>query len=213
MSISKAPGKKRRRRRNTARAAAPEAANARLPATVSRPALLEKDSDDRFRRLVYDLLTIASRMTTVREHLGSRMGISAPQYSLLMAVGQFQGERGVGVTAVAEVLHVSSAFVATESGKLALAGLLAKRANPKDGRAVLLSLTRAGRSLIARHSAEIRAVNDIFFGTLTPSMFAAASGAMAALVRGSARATASLHRPELESELEAGLKSWREAAE
>ena len=172
-----------------------------MPATVSRPALLEKGSDDRFRRLVYDLLTIASRMTTVREHLGGRMGISAPQYSLLMAVGQFQGERGVGVTAVAKVLHVSSAFVATESGKLAQAGLLAKRTNPKDGRAVLLSLTRTGRSLIARHSAEIRAVNDIFFGTLTASLFGNASAAMAALVRGSARATASLHRIELESGL------------
>jgi DNA-binding MarR family transcriptional regulator len=149
-------------------------------------------------------------MTTVREHLGDRMGISAPQYSLLMAVGQFQGEHGVGVTAVAKVMHVSSAFVATESGKLAQAGLLAKRANPKDGRAVLLSLTRAGRSLIARHSAEIRAVNDIFFGMLTPSMFAAASAAMAALVRGSARATtSSLHRLEFGSE----FASWREAAE
>ena len=180
-----------------------------MPATVSRPALLEKGSDDRFRRLVYDLLTIASRMTTVREHLGGRMGISAPQYSLLMAVGQFQGERGVGVTAVAKVLHVSSAFVATELGKLAQAGLLAKRTNPKDGRAVLLSLTRTGRSLIARHSAEIRAVNDIFFGTLTASLFGNASAAMAALVRGSARATASLHRTELEF----GFESWREAAE
>jgi DNA-binding MarR family transcriptional regulator len=205
MSISKARGKSGRGRRNTALAGEIQGASFRLPTTASWPALLEKGSDDRFRRLVYDLLTIASRMTTVREHLGARMGISAPQYSLLMAVGQFQGACGVGVTAVAKVLHVSSAFVATESGKLAQAGLLAKRASPKDGRAVLLSLTRLGRSLIARNSAEIRAVNDIFFGTLTPSMFAAASAAMAALVRGSARATASLHRPELES--------WREAAE
>jgi DNA-binding MarR family transcriptional regulator len=205
MSISKARGKNSRRRRNAALAREIQGASFRLPATASWPALLEKGSDDRFRRLVYDLLTIASHMTTVREHLGARMGISAPQYSLLMAVGQFQGESGVGVTAVAKVLHVSSAFVATESGKLAQAGLLAKRANPQDGRAVLLSLTRSGRSLIARHSAEIRAVNDIFFGTLTPSMFAAASAAMAALVRGSARATASLHRPEPEP--------WREAAE
>jgi DNA-binding MarR family transcriptional regulator len=205
MSISKARGKNGRGRRNTALAREIQGASFRLPTTASWPALLEKGSDDRFRRLVYDLLTIASRMTTVREHLGARMGISAPQYSLLMAVGQFQGACGVGVTAVAKVLHVSSAFVATESGKLAQAGLLAKRASPKDGRAVLLSLTRLGRSLIARNSAEIRAVNDVFFGTLTPSMFAAASAAMAALVRGSARATASLHRPELES--------WREAAE
>ena len=114
MSISKAPGKKRRGRRNTPLASELKSTSARLPATASRPALLEKGSDARFRRLVYDLLTIASRMTTVREHLGGRMGISAPQYSLLMAVGQFQGERGVGVTAVAKVLHVSSAFVATE---------------------------------------------------------------------------------------------------
>lgn len=204
MSISKARSKNPRGRRSTVPAREIKGASLRLPPTASRPALLENGSDDRFRRLVYDLLTIANRMTTVREHLATRMGISAPQYSLLMAVGQFQGARGVGVTAVAKVLHVSSAFVATESNKLAQAGLLAKRANPKDGRAVLLSLTRAGRSLIARHSAEIRAINDIFFGTLTPRMFAAASAGMAALVRGSARATGSLTRPELE---------WQEAAE
>jgi MarR family transcriptional regulator, organic hydroperoxide resistance regulator len=172
---------------------------------VSRPALLERGSDERFRRLVYDLLTISSRMAMVREHLGGRMGIGAPQYSLLMAVGQFQGKNGVGVTAIARVLHVSSAFVATESGKLVQAGLLAKRANPKDRRGVLLSLTRAGRALIERNSDEIRAFNDMFFGALTPAMFAAASAATAALVRGSARALAHLRLPE--------LGSWREAAE
>jgi DNA-binding MarR family transcriptional regulator len=205
MSISKARGKRSPGRRSPAPPSEVKSASFRLPATVSRPALLERGSDDRFRRLVYDLLTIASRMTMVREHLGGRMGISAPQYSLLMAVGQFQGERGVGVTAVARVLHVSSAFVATETGKLAQAGLLIKRADPKDRRAVLLSLTRAGRALIECNSAEVRAINDIFFGTLTPSTFAAASAAMAELVRGSARATAHLKRSD--------LALWLEAAE
>jgi DNA-binding MarR family transcriptional regulator len=206
MSISKSRGKYGKRGRP--RPAPPretQAAGFRLPATVSRPALLEAGSDERFRRLVNDLLTIASRMTAVRQHLGSRMGISAPQYSLLMAIGQFQGERGVGVTAIASVLHVSSAFVATETGKLAQAGLLTKGANPKDGRAVLLSLTRAGRSLIERNSDQVRAVNDIFFGALTPSQFTAASAAMAALVRGSARAVAHVDRAE--------IGAWLEAAE
>jgi DNA-binding MarR family transcriptional regulator len=206
MSISKAPRKGRRQRRVSAAHAAVVKANGfHLPPTVSRPALLEKGSDDRFRRLVHDLLTIASRMAMVREYLGGRMGITAPQYSLLMAIGQFQGHRGIGVTAIARVLHVSSAFIATETGKLAQAGLLTKRANPKDGRAVLLSLTRAGRALIERNSAEVRAVNDIFFGALTPPMFAAASAAMAALVRSSARAMTHLSRAEADS--------WREAAE
>jgi DNA-binding MarR family transcriptional regulator len=201
MSTSKSRGKRER-----SKAALPregKASGFRLPATVSRPALLEAGSDERFRRLVNDLLTIASRMTVVREHLGSRMGISAPQYSLLMAIGQFQGERGVGVTAIARVLHVSSAFVATETGKLAQAGLLTKRANPKDGRAVLLSLTRAGRGLIERNSDEVRAVNDIFFGALTPSLFAATSSAMAALVRDSAHAIAHVDRDKFSPRLEA----------
>lgn len=183
----------------------PGAARSRLPATVSRPALLEGGSDAQFRRLVYDLLTISSRMTVVREHLAKRMGISAPQYSLLMAIGQFQGERGVGVTAVAKVLHVSSAFVATETGKLAQAGLLAKRANPRDRRGVLVSLTRAGRSLIERNSGEICAVNDAFFAPLTPTTFAALTTAMAELVHSSARATAHFDRAE--------VVAWREAAE
>ena len=207
MSISRSrPARSQRGRRHAALPREVEAPpRFRLPPTVSRPALLENGSDERFRHLVYDLLTIASRMTLVREHLGSRMGISAPQYSLLMAIGQFQGARGVGVTQIARVLHVSSAFVATETGKLAQAGLLAKRADPKDGRAVLLSLTRTGRALIERNSAEVRALNDIFFGALTPSTFAAASAAMAALVRGSARATAHLSGAQ--------FGAWREAAE
>ena len=173
--------------------------------TVSRPTLLEGGSDRRFRRLIYDLLTIASRMTVVREHLASGMGITAPQFSLLLAIGQFQAERGVGVTAVARVLHVSSAFVATETGKLARAGLLTKRANPKDRRAVLLSLTRAGRALIERHSNEIRSVNDAFFGALARNTFAALCTTMADLVHSSARAIAQLNRTESDS--------WREAAE
>jgi DNA-binding MarR family transcriptional regulator len=205
MSISKAGGKRASGRNRAAPAVGIKIVRHNLPPTVSRPALLEGRSDRRFRQLVYDLLTIASRMTVVREHLADGMGITAPQFSLLLAIGQFQAERGVGVTAVARVLHVSSAFVATETGKLAQAGLLIKRSNPKDRRAVLLSLTRAGRALIQRHSDEIRSVNDAFFGALTRNTFAALSTSMAQLVHSSARATAQLSRAE--------FGSWREAAE
>jgi MarR family transcriptional regulator, organic hydroperoxide resistance regulator len=198
-------GKTKPERIKRAKTSRSENANSGLPATASLHVLLEGGSDARFRRLVYDLLTIASRMTMVREHLADRMGITAPQYSLLMAVGQFQGDRGVGVAAVARVLHVSSAFVATESGKLVQAGLLTKRANPKDRRAVLVSLTRSGRALVERNSGEIRFVNDAFFGALTRATFAALSATMAELVHSSARATAQLNRADRDV--------WREAAE
>jgi DNA-binding MarR family transcriptional regulator len=159
-----------------------------LPPTVSRTALLDKGSDRRFRTLVNDLFTIANRMEIVRAHLGERMGISGPQYSVLVAVAHLQGERGVSVGTVAQAMHVSSAFIASETGKMARLGLLLKRPNPHDRRGVLLSLALAGRLKIDRVSAEIRAINDLFFGGLDARSFAALSVAAGALVKGSGKA-------------------------
>ena len=159
-----------------------------LAATVSRPALLDGGSDARFRALVADLFTISTRMSLVREHLGQRMGISAPQYSLMVAVAHLQGRNGISVGGLAQALHVSSAFVASETGKLARRGLLLKRTNPRDGRGMLLSVAPAGRLAVDRVSTEIRAVNDLFFGALDGASFLALSAAASALVRSSSKA-------------------------
>jgi DNA-binding MarR family transcriptional regulator len=159
-----------------------------LPPTTSNGALLERGSDRPFRALVNDLFTIASRMDVVRAHLGRRMGISGPQYSVLVAVAHLQGEGGVSVGAVAQAMHVSSAFIATETGKMARRGLLLKRPNPADGRGVLLSVAPAGRLKLERVAPEIRAINDLFFGALDATSFTALSAAATALVKGSGKA-------------------------
>src|SRR6266849_4502895 len=159
-----------------------------LPPTTSSGALLERGSDRRFRALVNDLFTVASRMETVRAHLGRRMGVSGPQYSVLMAVAHLGGGRGASVGAVAQAMHVSSAFIAAETGKLSRLGLLLKRPNPQDRRGVLVSLAPAGRLKIDRVSAEIRAINDMFFGALDAESFAALCVAAQALVKGSGKA-------------------------
>src|ERR1700761_4723220 len=120
-------------------------ASSALPPTTSRRALLKGGSDQNFRALVADLLTISSRMETVRGHLGAQMGVSGPQYSVLIAIAHLQGEHGVSVGALAQALHVSNAFIASETGKLAQRRLLHKRANPHDRRGILLSIAPAGR--------------------------------------------------------------------
>jgi MarR family transcriptional regulator, organic hydroperoxide resistance regulator len=181
MSISRLARARRRAKRDTAAAYA-------LPPTVSRAALLERGSDRPFRTLVNDLFTVASRMEIVRAHLGRRMGISGPQYSVLVAIAHLQGEAGVRVGTLARAMHVSSAFIASETGKLARLGLLLKRPNPQDRRGVLLTLTPAGRLEIDRLSAEIRAINDLFFGSLESKSFIALCAAAQALVKGSAKA-------------------------
>ena len=149
---------------------------------------MQRGSDRRFRVLVQDLFTIADRMESVRAHFGRWMGISGPQYSLMVAIAHIQGADGVNVGTVARALHVSSAFIASESSKLARKGLISKRTNPEDRRGVLLSVAPAGRSKIDGISKQIRAVNDLFFGVLDSTSFSVVSSAASALVESSVRA-------------------------
>jgi len=164
-------------------------ANYGLPLTISLPALLNnKESDQQFRRLIQDLLTLARRLETARDYFGRRINVTGPQYNLLMTVAQLEGATGVSIGVVAQAMHVSSSFVTAETGKLSDAGLLRKVPNPSDGRGVLLKLTPPGRTKIHGLFGEIRAVNDLFFGPLNARSFAALCEGAEALVRGSREA-------------------------
>ena len=166
------------------------------PATVSRPALLHKQSDQQFRRLVQDLLTVSRRLEMARDYFARRINVTGPQYNLLMTVAQLQGTTGASVGSVAQAMHVSSAFVASETRKLSDVGLIRKRPNPEDGRGALLSLAPGGRAKIDRLIGEIRIVNDLFFGLLGAQQFAELCASAGALVRGSSEAMRHIERVE-----------------
>jgi DNA-binding MarR family transcriptional regulator len=135
-------------------------------------------------------------LETARDYFGRLINVTGPKYHLLMTVAQLQGAVGVSVGAVAQAMHVSSAFVTTETGKLSTLGLLRKRPNPQDGRGALLSLTRAGRLKVDRLIPEIRAVNDLFFGRLDAHSFSELCDSAAALVDGSREAMRHIERVE-----------------
>ena len=166
------------------------------PATVSLPALLHKQSDQQFRRLVQDLLSVSRRLEMARDYFGRRINVTGPQYNLLMTVAQLQATTGVSLGLVAKTMHVSNAFVTSEAGKLSDAGLIRKRPNPNDGRGALLSLTPAGRLKIDRLIGEIRTVNDLFFGMLGAQQYAELCASAGALVRGSSEVMRHIERVE-----------------
>ncbi|MGH7006242.1 MAG: MarR family winged helix-turn-helix transcriptional regulator [Alphaproteobacteria bacterium] len=170
-----------------------ESAPAQPPITTARPELTADGTGERFRQLVNDLFTIAVRMDAVRERFSQLIGVSPPQYGILMTVAQLEAVGGATVRAVAEHAHVSGAFVTAEAGKLAHRGLLAKRPNPADGRSVLLSLTAKGRSALEAALPQIRAVNDVFFGKLSGEDFMRLSTAAARIVDASAGAVLLAH--------------------
>lgn len=155
---------------------------AALPATVTRAELLVGESDAKFRQLVADLFTVSVRMQAVRDGFAQRLGVSGPQYSILMTVAHLAEANAATVSAVAEGLHVSGAFVTAETGKLAASGWLEKSPHPEDRRSVVLSLTLGGRRKVEAVLGRVRAVNDRFFGSLAARDFAQMAAAMANLV-------------------------------
>ncbi|MFT5488619.1 MAG: DNA-binding MarR family transcriptional regulator [Paracoccaceae bacterium] len=142
---------------------------AHVVTTTSRPEFLDPDGGDRtFRATVYDLLAVGARMQDVRDYLAAQIGVSGPQYAILMAIFHLQEELGgAGVRAVGRRLHVSGPFVTAQANRLVELGLVEKRPNPLDGRGVWLCLTEDGSHRISHAAPVIQEANDAFFATLS----------------------------------------------
>ncbi|MFZ0735086.1 MAG: MarR family winged helix-turn-helix transcriptional regulator [Candidatus Sulfotelmatobacter sp.] len=91
------------------------------------------------------------------------MGLTAPQYTIMMAVAELQGEIGVSVGRVGEYLHVTGPWVTMESGKLLKKGLLERHSDRQDRRLSLLSLAPHGVQAIQSLFPELQQINDVFF--------------------------------------------------
>ena len=135
----------------------------KLPLSVTRPALLPGKSDHSFRQLLYNFFTISNRLEQVRRYLGSRVGLSGPQYNLMMAVAELQDSTGVSVGRVAEYLHVSGTFVTAETEKLARKGYINKHHDRDDMRISRLVIGEKGWIALASLFPELQRVNDLFF--------------------------------------------------
>jgi MarR family transcriptional regulator, organic hydroperoxide resistance regulator len=154
----------------------------RLTSTTSLPALLDKGSDQRFRQLIHDFLSVSVRMQVLRDKLGDIAGLSGAQYSLLVATSRLgRHQSGVTVGGLAQHLHVSGTYVTAESKRLQAAGYLRKQPNPRDKRSVLLALTEKGDHTIEDLVPVIRAVNDTLFRDLDRDGFNALRSILANL--------------------------------
>lgn len=159
------------------------------PATVSRPALLVKGSDEEFRRLIHDLIAYGHRLDACRDAFAAIAGISGVQYEILMLVSRADG---LSIGEVAARLHRSGAFITIEANKLAEQGVLEKGSDPHDGRRVLLEISPKGFGLLERMAPYQRRINDILFERLDAKRFRAARRLAEDLVASGDRAVAML---------------------
>lgn len=150
--------------------------------TVSKSELMPGGNDNRFRQFVHDFLAFSARVDQCRSFFGQRLGISGIAYTTLISIAHLESEDGVGVSRIAEHLHLSGAFVTIEVAKLVKAGLVRKRTNDADRRRVLLTVTPKGRKMLDDLVSIQAPVNDALFDCLSAEDFNRLSAMMARLV-------------------------------
>lgn len=136
--------------------------------TVSLPQFLVDGSDLDFRKLVADLFAAVAGMHSLRRALASSVGLSAAEYSVVLATWHLQKKNMVGISTIAKHLHVAAANVTAEVGQLVGKGLLNKRPHPSDTRAVVIELTEDGKNILARLTPLLRRINDRLFSGNKP---------------------------------------------
>ena len=100
--------------------------------TVSRPELLNNKTDSDFRALVHALRVLARRTIAIHDGFGALAGISGVQYEIMMLVSRLEGETGMTVTELSEMMLQSGAFTTIEAGKLVQKGLMVLKKSTSD---------------------------------------------------------------------------------
>ena len=162
----------------------------RLP-TVTRAELMPDGTDNEFRTLMHNLLSVTQTQLDNRASLADMLGVSGIQYTILTAIAHLLSPDGrVAVVDVARHLHVAASFVTMEINKLVRKGFVRKLPDETDKRRVQLDLTTQGWQLIDSIVPMQQPVNDAFFDRLSAKDFTALCRLMAILAENSERARA-----------------------
>ena len=143
------------------------------PLTISKKELLDVSgtTDKKFRQFLYDLSLIAAQLEVARGYLASQLGVSAPQYNILMVIAQYQHLEGISLSEVAKHLHVSIAHITNEIKKLNQQGWVEIHVNPQDRRARLVKIhTRVEKQFIQLGNYQ-RSTNNSLFANLSKTEF------------------------------------------
>src|SRR5258707_6366799 len=120
-------------------------------------------NQDLIRRFAWVIAAISVRLEELRYFWGKTLGISGPQWMILMALAEIDQDDGVPVNVVSKKLHVDSSFVTTQSKLLEKSGFIRRKTSTEDARIVQMSLTDKTYKHLASLAAQQEALNDFIF--------------------------------------------------
>jgi len=113
------------------------------------------------------IASINVHLEELRYFWAKTLGVSGPQWMILMALVDLDQDDGVPVNAVSKKLHVDPSFVTTQSKLLEKKGFLRRKTSSEDARIVQMSLTDKTRKHLAGLAAQQDALNDFIFAELS----------------------------------------------
>lgn len=148
--------------------------------TVSRSELLVKGDDAAFRQFVSNLFAAADIVWRARGRLSRKFGLTANQFAILLAVRHFRS--GTSVRQLADHLKMAAANVTKEVNILTARQLLVKGTDPKDSRALSITLAPQAHRLLRALLPISRNINDIQYQGMTAADMSTISNACARII-------------------------------
>jgi len=132
----------------------------REPVQLSSRQNSEKQTVHHF---VWTVGAIGVHLEEVYRVWAKSLGVSVPQWMILMALSDFDEGHGVRVNEVSKILQVDPSFVTTQSKLLEKQGYIRRKASPHDARAVQTSLTdKAVKELAKLRAQQEKIFNFVF---------------------------------------------------
>lgn len=123
--------------------------------------MIEKSTIDRaIREFIWNVVEIHSQLEEIHKSWADLLGLTEPQWLILMAIDELDQGRGVSGISVASKLRIHPAFVTNQTKKLETMGFLTREPSPDDARFVQMSLTQKALAEISKLSTKREALNS-----------------------------------------------------
>ena len=146
-------------------------------------------NQDAVRHFTWAIAAISVHLEELRYFWAKALGISGPQWMILMALADMDQDEGVPVNAVSKRLHVDSSFVTTQSKLLEKKGFLRRKTSAEDARIVQMSLTDKTYKHLAGLASQQEALNDFIFAEFNERELDDLNGKLTTLQRRLEKAT------------------------
>lgn len=139
--------------------------------TSVKPATLPMPCADYpvYRQIVWDIVSIMDYLDEMRSRWAERIGVTGPQWKILMAIVDLDQGEGTSVGEVSAKVHAASTFVTTQTKLLEQRGYLRRVPSPSDARVVLMSLSDKARKEFAETMRPWGDFHSFIFADFSPA--------------------------------------------